>query len=132
MSKIIFLFKILFWLAIIGFFAYNPGEVSVNWLGYDIKTSLFFLFVVIFFVDKIISIIDKILHYIIVDFWKNLKISFYESEVKNLKKNNAKGNKKIEKLEKKYKTEKQKTKKIKRQIKVNKYLDLVKKIFRKK
>ncbi len=105
MSKLFFLFRFLIWSGVIIFFIYFPGDVRIQWINYDIQTSIFFLFAVLFIVDKFMTIFGKLGRFLFHDFGRNIALSHYKSEVKNLKKENKK------QLEKTHKKEKEEAKK---------------------
>ena len=123
MNKLFFILKFFIWIGVITFFIYNPGEVEINWLNYNLKTSLFFLFAIIVFIDKIVSAFDTFLKYILEDVWKNISLSYYKSEVKNLKKINKKQKEKMKSKIKKKKEQKEK---------LSNFLSKIKNVFIKK
>ncbi|MBN1783662.1 MAG: hypothetical protein JW812_01715 [Alphaproteobacteria bacterium] len=127
LHRLSFLLRSLIWIAVIVFFVYYPGDVRIQWLDYDVHTSIFFLFLVLFFVDKVMALFAKINRFLFHDLSRDVAISRYKSEIKSLKK---KSEKQMEKDQK----ESQELARLKKDVFAQKWQnrwERVKKLFRK-
>lgn len=90
LHKLSFFIRFLIWIGVITFFVYYPGEVRVQWLDYDVHTSVFFLFLVLFVVDKVMGLFGRAWRFLFHDLGKDVAISRYKAEIKSLKKKSKK------------------------------------------
>lgn len=117
MRRLFWVLKLIFWVGLIGFFTFNPGTIEIDWMNYHLQTSVFFVVICFVLVEKGMSVFEKMIRYVFHDMGRDIALSHYKSEVKDLKEQE-------EKRQKKEQEKQAKEKEKRRQLRQKKWQDL--------